>query len=471
MTAHQQRGAIAVLTALALPAMIALCGLALELAMAYQRQAQMQQIADTAALSAAQQLDGTAAGVREAFEAAEASTFERQVKGVWRYFWLNESTMSFAADPAGSWLDYAAAQAAPLAMRYVRVDLASQGGGYTSLPRAFGAFLGGSAVTTVGARATAGPNGLRVLPLAICAASNTPLATRPNGGGANERVEYGFRYGVGYNLLALNPAAGAGSGEYFLVDPLSPPGSAALASSTEDSQVAPFMCAGKLAYPSLAGALHLRRGAAFGLWRQLNSRFNVYGGDNPCNPYDAPPDSNVREYRGAQANWMSSNPPHAAAEASTPAAGQPLMTVADGAPVLPAIAPARYGTLWAYGAARKSDGGTFATWHWSALYPSTSAMTSGTPWPGNFYPVPPYINTNFSTAPVGNPGRPRRRLLYVPLLSCPVAAGVNVEGTVLAVARFLLTAQASASEVPGEFAGILSAAEVAALAGDVELLR
>jgi len=52
-----------------------------------------------------------------------------------------------------------------------------------------------------------------------------------------------------------------------------------------------------------------------------------------------------------------------------------------------------------------------------------------------------------------------------------VPAGANVDGTVLAVARFLLTAQATATEVPGEFAGILSAKELAALATDVELLR
>ena len=59
----------------------------------------------------------------------------------------------------------------------------------------------------------------------------------------------------------------------------------------------------------------------------------------------------------------------------------------------------------------------------------------------------------------------------MPLLACPVAAGVNVEGTVLAVARFFLTAQASATELPGEFAGVLSARELALLATDVELLR
>lgn len=472
MKSHKQSGGIAVMTALALPAMIGMCGLALELAMIYQRQAQMQQIADAAALTAAQRLDGSAAGVQLAYEDAMRSTIDRQVYGVSRYFMLDASTLSFAASPSGAWLDYAAARSVPAGLRYARVDLATQGGGYTTLPQAFGVLLGSGASTTVNARATAGPNGMRVLPLAICAASSTPLATRNNGGGYLERVEYGFRYGVGYNLLALNPAAGAGSGEYFLVDPVSPPGSAAVASSTDDSQVAPFMCAGKLAYSSLAGALNLRRGAGFGLWRQLNSRFNVYGGADACKPNSAPPDTNVREYRGAQANWMSSSPAHASASSSTPAAGKPLLTVADGAPILPAIAPAQYGTLWVYGAAKKDNGGSFATSGWPALYPSTSALASATPWPGNSGTgLTPYTGASSSTAPVGNPGRANRRVLYVPLLACPVAAGSNVNGTALAVARFLLTAQASATEVPGEFAGILSASEVAALAADVELLQ
>ena len=472
MRTRKQGGTIAVLTALALPAMLGICGLALELAMAYERQAQMQQIADEAALTAAQRLDGTIPGVRAAMQDARYAVSNRRVRGVSEFFPLDESTVSFAADLSGNWLSYAAAQAAPAGLRFVRVDLATQGGGYTALPPGFGILLGAGASTTVNARATAGPNGMRMLPLAVCAASSTPVAARNNGGGYLEKIEYGFRHGVGYNLLALNPAAGDGSGEYFLVDPVSPPGSAAQASSTSDSQLAPFMCAGKLAYPSLTGALNLRRGASFGLWQQLNSRFNIYGGSDACSPYSAPPDTNVREYRGALASWMSSSPPRASAASSTPAAGKPLLTVADGAPILPAIAPVQYGTLWVYGSAKKDSGGNFATNSWAFLYPSSSALAAAaSPWPGNgANGTGPYASAA-STAPVGNPGRARRRVLYVPLLACPVAAGVNVNGTVLAVARFLLTAQASADEVPGEFGGILSAGEVTALASDVEILR
>ncbi|SFF69670.1 Putative Flp pilus-assembly TadE/G-like [Duganella sp. CF458] len=467
MKRQRERGAILMLTAFVLPLAIGVCGLALELSMAFQRQGQLQQVADAVALSAAQQLDGTASGVSGAVVAASAAVLNRRVRGVDRVV-LNPAVLSFAADPAGPWLDFSAAQGAPGGLRYARADMAGQGDAFTVLPVAFGRLLGGAAATMVGARAVAGPNGLRVLPLAICAPSSVATATRFNGAGLDERIDYGLRFGLTYNLLALNPAPGAGSGEYFLIDPASPPGSAAVPASSADSQVAPFMCVGKLAYPSLAGALHLRRNAGFGLWQQLNSRFGIYNGSDACDPYTAPPDSNVREYRGTLASWMNSYPPQAAAAAGTPAAGKPLMTVADGAYPLPAVAAAQYGTLWAYGPARRSNNSAFLFSHWTSLYPAAPAFSStGTNWPASGA----YNNTGFKTAPTGYPGRKDRRLLYVPLLACPVAAGANVDGTVLAVARFFLTAQATATEVPGEFAGILSAKELAALATDVELLR
>lgn len=467
MKRQRERGAILMLTAFVLPLALGICGLALELSMAFQRQGQLQQVADSAALSAAHKLDGTASGVASAVSAARTAVQGRRVRSVGLVD-LNAAVLSFAADAAGPWLDAAAAQGAPGGLRYARADMAGQGDAFTVLPVAFGRLLGGSDATTVGARAEAGPNGLRVLPFAICAPSSTPIATRSNGAGLDERIDYGLRFGVAYNLLALNPAAGANSGEYFLIDPASPPGSAAVAASTDDSAVAPFMCVGKVAYPSLAGALHLRRVGSFGLWQQLNSRFGMYGGSDACDPYTAPPDSNVRQYRGALANWISSYPPQASATASTPAAGKPLMTIADDAAPLPPVAPAQYGTLWAYGPARRSNNNPFLFSHWNSLYPSAPAFSAtGTSWPA----AGPYHHNGFKTAPTGYPGRKERRLLYVPLLACPVPAGVAVEGTVLAVARFFLTASASGSELPGEFAGILSARELALLATDVELLR
>lgn len=462
--ACRQRGAVAVMFGVALPVIVGMLGLALELSVVFQRQGQLQQAADVAALAAAQQLDGSTEGVEKAYTRAQVAVGSRQVPGVGAIN-LGSAALSFAGAPAGSWLSYDAARAAPAGLRYVRADMAMLGPAYTTVPRLFAGLLGASGPATLDARAVAGPNGMRVLPLAICAPSSVPQAVRANGGGVDEMVLYGLRLGVGYNLLALNPAAGASSGEYFLIDPASPPGSTAVAASTDDAGVAPFMCTGKLAYSSLAGPLNLRRNAGFGLWQQLNSRFGDYGAGLACDPYSAPPDTNVREYRGSGASWMNSAPPQAAAASSTPAADKPLMTIADAAPPLPAVAPAQYGTLWAYGPARSSPTVAIGSNKWSTLYPAAPALAASG-WPA----AGPYLHAGHSTAP-SILGRKERRLLHVPLLACPIAAGSQVQGSVLAVARFLLTARASATVVPGEFAGILSASEVAALATDVELLQ
>lgn len=465
MNGRRALGSVSVLTALSLPLVVGLCGLALELSMAFQRQSQLQQVADTVALTAAQQLDGTAAGIAAAYSKAMLAVAGRNVRGAGNVA-LTTAALSFAGSADGAWTSYDSALAAPSGLRYARADMSTLGDTFTILPLAFGRILGASDSTAVGARAVAGPNAMRVLPMAICAPSSTPVATRANGSGLDERIDYGLRSGVGYNLLALNPSPGASSGEHFLVDPITPPGSTPIASSTDNGNLAPFICSGKLAYASLSGALHLRRNASFGLWQQLNSRFGSYGGSDACDPYSAPPDTNVREYKGNLASWMNSNPPQATAAPSTPAAGKPLMTIADNAPPLPAVASSQYGTLWAYGPAKRSSGASFGTASWGGLYPAAPALSAS----GWIVNPAPYANPNSSSAPA-LPGRRERRLLYVPLLSCPIAAGTYVDGAVLAVARFLLTAQASATEVPGEFAGILSAKEIAALATDVELVR
>lgn len=461
---RRERGGITTMFALALPVVAGMVGLALELSIAFQRQGQLQQMADALALVSAQQLNGTAAGVTSALTQATAFASTRPLRGG-SSIAFNAAALSFASAPGGPWLAYGAAQAAPLELRYTRIDMAALDASYTTLPSPFGRLLGNGADTVLSVQAVAGANGVRVLPLAICAPSSVAQATRFNGGGVDEIVQYGLRLGVGYNLLALNPAPGAASGEFFLVDPASPPGSAAVAASTDNANVAPFMCSGKLAYPSVSGALNLRRISAtgFGLWQQLNSRFGTVAA---CSSYHAPPDTNVREYVGSGVTWMGSAPSQAAASPSTPAAGKPLQSMADGAPPLPAVAPGQYGTLWAYGPARSPALGALLASKWNTLYPAAPALAASA-WPA----AGPYHVNAYGTAPVGATGRKERRVLHVPLLACPVAAGTQVQGTVLAVARFLLTAQASATVLPAEFAGILSPAEIAALATDVELLQ
>lgn len=469
---HKQRGVIAILYGLMVVLLIGMTGLAVDLGLIYYRKTQLQNAADSLALAAALRLNGTPGGVTAARNLAAATAVSLVVGQSGTLSW-SDAALRFSADPDApddNWLDVAAAMSSPANLRYARVDTRQLAGGPGLMRPAFmGAVAAAAGSVEIGALAVAGPRGLNVLPFAICAMSDTPSATRVNSVLNQELVEYGFRYGVGYNLLQLNPAAGAAAGDYFLVDPIAPPGATSLPENTSDTQLAPFICSGKLAYASLAGGrLNLRRPGSFDLWPQLNSRFDSYGGTPACNPDAAPPDTNIRAFTGATAGWMNNAATLQTAQASTPAAGQPLRTIADAPPPLPAVAPPLYGVLWAYGAARRSSGSAFGAGNWQSLYPGAPPMAAAS-WPAG---PTPYRNAAYTTAP-SRPGRSGRRLLYVPLLACPVDPGQYATAPVRAVARFLMTAPATSTELSGEFAGVVAAtgAGEPTLTADVELIR
>ena len=69
----RQRGAYGIAFALLLLPLMALFGLAFDLAMVYGRYSELQALADATALSAARKLDGTTAGISAALNAAEAT--------------------------------------------------------------------------------------------------------------------------------------------------------------------------------------------------------------------------------------------------------------------------------------------------------------------------------------------------------------------------------------------------------------
>ncbi|MGO4381820.1 pilus assembly protein TadG-related protein [Pseudoduganella sp. RAF53_2] len=471
MMCFRQRGSAAVTFALMLAVMVGFCGLAIDLGMMYFRKSQLQNAADSVALAAAFQLNGTTAGVNSA-RIESVNVGSNQFIGQGNSLEWSDTALTFSADPDApdnAWLSIDAAKATPANLRYARVNTNAFGDLNSVRPLLMGVLGSGNDPVNLAGTAVAGPHAMNVLPFAICAMSSTASATRANGGAAQELVEYGFRYGVGYNLLNLNPAAGATSGEYFYIDPIAPPGTPSLQANLSDSQLAPFICNGTLAYATLAGApLNLRRPAGFNLWQQLNSRFDSYGGAPACNPEAAPPDSNIRSFSAAAATWMNNAAALQTAQATAPAAGQPLRTIADPAPVLPPVASGLYGVLWAYGPARRSTGSNFGTVNWQILYPSAPAMAPGA-WPSS---PAPYKNAAYTTAP-SRPGRSGRRVLYVPLLSCPVAAGQYVTASVLAVARFLMTAPATSTVLSAEYAGVLTTAAAGEpqLSAEVELIR
>jgi len=426
----------------------------------------LQNAADSIALAAARKLNGTAAGIA----AADASAYDIAVYskvGLTTNLRWNSNALMFAGAPdapASEWLTAGAIGAAAAAkVRYVRVDLRVLSESMRSLqPMLMGAV--GAAVDSVnlGTVAVAGPTALSVTPLAICAMSMNASETRTNRGTPDvpELVNYGFRFGVGYNLLNLNP--GGTTAEYFLVDPLHSPGAGGTAFN--EAGVAPFMCAGMVAYPVIGnGTLHLRRPGAFNQWQQLNSRFNIYSGTPACNPVTAPPDRNIKNYTGANANWITRVPTNVTAD-STTATGT-LRTIADTAPwplPSPLPAPGKYGVRWAYGPARTPAGANLASTTFATLYPANAADSIKPGYPS----AGPYAAGGASYGVTVATGQANRRVLNIPLLNCStVGTGTQTQGSVLAIARFFLTAPASATEVPGEFAGIVTEAGLPAAIG------
>lgn len=480
---RRQNGAFSILFALLLFVMLAFCGLAVDTALIYNRKAEMHGIAASIAIAAARELDGTPAGVDSALVKA-AETAGRLRYRYWRPLAWNGDALMFSSTPAAGaeWVAAATARAAAAGRFYVRVDtsaLAPEVGLVEMyvMRRLFGS----TPWINIGHTAIAGRSTIHVMPLAICAMSAVAGEARTNPGSpaAVELLEYGFRRGVTYNLMRLNPDDIVPAN--FALDPLAPPGGAGSSSNTSASAIAPFVCAGRLWVPRLTGG-SIRVGSPFpieSLYRQLNSRFDQYDG-NACRPNGAPPDFNIKAYTpgaGGGTAWMNPRPTLQSA-LETVVRGR-LETIAD-LPAPPAGTSAgRYGPLWAYGRAVRfsayspglpePSGGyaRFSITDWATLYPG-SPVPAATNYPGAVQPYQPTTGTYYTRPSTNNLAISvvERRLLHIPLLACPVPAGGNVAATALAIGKFFMTAPADSAGVYAEFSGIVPENR---LAGEVTL--
>jgi hypothetical protein len=206
---------------------------------------------------------------------------------------------------------------------------------------------------------------------------------------------------------------------------------------------------------------------------QLNSRFDDYT-QGKCSPNGAPPDYNVKPYpynTDKAVAWMKPTVGLAAAAITT--TRNKLETIADLPDPPGGTQPGDYGPLWAYAKAAKyaasepaTGYATFDTTNWKDLYksgPVNPAYPTNSPTPylavsGSNYAGPASAHVEISTD--------SRRVLNIPLLSCPVPAGNNVQASVLGVGRFFMTVPATSDSLIAEFAGVVS---VQSLNGQVEL--
>lgn len=461
VSSTSERGSIAVMSAAALVILIPFLFLALDLTRAYNRKVEIKNMADAVALAAARALDGTPQGLDKAVSDAAAAA------GKFSYSYGNEvfdwssDALKFgtSGDVDGTWMDASSAKSSSKTIVFAKVDFS---GLDPKHGRVDNAFMVTSETTDVSAMAIAGRTAINITPLAICAMSPTPAVNV-----SGELVEFGFRRGVAYDLMRLNP--NENTPENFLVNPIAPPGTTGQSVSGNLDVVGPFVCTGKMAIPNVTGGTVTveRPFPIASLYQHLNSRFGTVAA---CQQSSAPADPNVKEFTFSNlsvVNWMKY--PAEGQRANEVMGSSSLGTVAD-----PGNTPAGttvFGPLWSYAKAAKyssylSSSGiepstgyaTFATSDWGTLYFAGTAAVS--------YPsTTPYQSTGGAAA---YKTYRNRRVLNIPLLQCPVPAGTKAQATVLGIGKFFMTVKADSAAVYAEFAGV---ALESSLGGEVEIFR
>jgi Flp pilus assembly protein TadG len=469
---QRQRGAFAVMTALLILVIIGFCGLAIDLGRVLNRKAELQTAADTIALFAARELDGTDVGINNATRVAARMAIDifYNYNGS-ELEWSNDA-IRFGSSPYGStWLEAtSAARPANVAnLFYVRVDTSQLAARFSDVGMSLLQVLPSIGTTTkVSSTATAGRSAINVMPLAICAMSETPGQAR-----GTELVEYGFRRGITYDLMQLNPKAST-KGANYLVNPIAPAGTTGASVIGRMDVVRPFVCTGTLGIPTLAGG-NITVEPDFpldALYEQLNSRFGT--STTHCNSATAPPDTSTKEFTfSTEFPWMNDTPAKQSAQTAT--TSTQLFTIADlpQASIPASTTPDKYGPLWIYAKAVKFAGyregiaepsGGYTTFNatnpdWATLYSPGPPKIK----PGSSYPSPsPYVASFASTSDISN----KRRILNIPLLRCPVPSGSPASAEVLAIAKFFMTVRAREKELYAEFAGVLPRTS---LVGETEL--
>jgi Flp pilus assembly protein TadG len=471
-----ERGSTVVPFVIALPVVIGFMGMAIDLSYIYTRKCEMQQIADSMALTAARELNGTKAGVTSAMnKLLFSSNFHNYNLGSSSIGW-NPAALSLSDNPAsGTWKDASSisndAQAAGLV--YARIDTSKLIGSGDDLGTVTTSFItvltSEQSLSGLSASAVAGPASVQVTPLAICALDTNSSGVRNNPGIADEKLEYGFRTGVSYNLLDLSPVTTTPLN--YLVNPLDPVDGANSSNPAHFTagHVQPFFCTGTVALPTIQNGTQVYvqslNGSSLPIAGWLNSRFDT--GSGGCNATTAPPDWNVREFIGGYSNWWMPSPTFPAAPYPPTSAGvdrtspSSRVTAADlkfPENTTATITVGSWGPLWAYSRPTPASGAAYTLDSWPDLYKHAGPPTLNEPvgdkvkYGGTF----PYLSLSHRLAPAGAAGVRNRRVLNIPLLDC--SAGLpGSTAKVLGIGKFFMTSRATASPpvIAGEFAGAL----------------
>lgn len=471
----RQRGVFAIMSVPLLLVIFGFCALALDLSQLYNRKVDMSGFAKAVALAAAHELNGTPAGITAATTQARitAERLKYQYFSTGRSFIWNDNALTLSKTPvrSGTWVAASSGSTDVPNLYYAKVDTAELTDGSGVVSTIFAQLITRNlAPIRVSDSAIAGRAAINVMPIAVCAmgdAAAARSATTSTGATVTELVQYGFRRGVSYDLMLLNP--NGTTPVNYAINPVSAPGATGAAFNID--AIGPFMCTGTMWVPRITGGpISVSRLATVHplapFFMPLNSRFNKYN-DSVCNPNGAPPDRNVLPYgydaTGA-GRWMSPTSGRAAALTTT-IRGR-LETVADLAPATPAASAGDYGPLWAYAKAVRIPSpltapepnigySVLSSADWPTIYKSGPTAVS-------YPPSPPYQSlspaSGYYQAPATNLAiaTQQRRILNIPLLDCSSGSpsGANVSANVLAIGKFFMTVPATSDALVAEFAGV-----------------
>lgn len=460
---RSQRGVFGILYAILLPLLLAMIGLAIDLSIMYARGHELQSVADGAALAAARALDGTRDGIDNAREKAADRAEENKYRFLnsERVDW-SDAALSFGRSAEGPWIGAGAVPDSELPfLTFARVDTGALDEEHGRVAVTFMRVVGASGSHSLARTAVAGRRATSLAPLGVCALNNTEISSRSNAPAANaeELLEYGFRRGVGYNLLNLNPHGL--SPKSYAINPLDFPPAGEAAANRDDDTLRAFVCSGTMPAPPIASgsSVYVREPFPSALAVELNSRFADYGGGSACERFGSPPDRNVIDYRGGYASWwMNATPTPIPGSAQSLNVGGKLLTIADVNGPSAGTTNASYGPLWAFSRPLRYDSGSggagapFARTDWNKLYPVSAATQPVSSYTPTVSPYDRHLSPHI-LLPAGFRGLPNRRVLNVPLLECPVS---GTTARVLGIGRFLMTTPATVSPaaIHAEFGGL-----------------
>ncbi|NMG43073.1 hypothetical protein GPA22_04930 [Aromatoleum toluvorans] len=497
---HRQRGVVAVMAGLTAVTLFAFGGIVLDLGHLYIAKTELQNASDAAALAGAKELNNKLSGVTAAVNRAIATAAQHE------YNFNSPVTITIAnirlgscpnANNLNTWnrpvlrtppctfvsAASVTSDTAASGLTFMEVDTGDQTLNTYLMRVASAAFE----TTQTAGYSVAGRFFTNVTPIGVCAVDPDNLTRSyvyPDG--STELIELGFRRGVSYNIIELNPL-GSASGTPMLINPVDAPPAICDPNHSSANFTAPFVCQGNSAVANNVGAstkVYVNTGFSAGpIQRALNSRFADFGGGSPCDPATAPSDSNIRYFAknppppaiGQPRDWMEKDANVLPKDYQTvtlnrdasgnltglhepdywPYAVPPSLAANPFAPAPPPVTPTlpfeRYGVLWSYSRPysaigtppKAGDPITATNLNWAKLYNAGSPQTTtgkdlldvypteiGSNFTANSPSSPsPYNQTGgsyFDPPPFAyRPGRANRRVLNIVIVDCRAFVGTT----------------------------------------------